>query len=46
MVCTPAAVKEVVVKEADPPFNAAEPSAVEPEAKLTLPVGVGPALVT
>ena len=46
MVCVPGAVKEVVVKAADPPLRAADPSVVEPEVKVTLPVGVGPALVT
>jgi hypothetical protein len=45
IVCVPAASKEVVYA-ADPPLRATVANVVEPEAKITLPVGVGPSLVT
>ena len=46
MVCVPAVVKEEVEYAADPPLRATVPRVVDPEVKVTLPVGVGPGLVT
>jgi hypothetical protein len=45
IVCVPVVVKEEVV-DADPPLRATVASAVDPELNTTLPVGVGPLLVT
>ena len=42
----PTVSKEEVVKAADPPLRATVPRVVDPEVKVTLPVGVGPLLVT
>jgi hypothetical protein len=46
MVCVPVVVSEDVVYVADPPLKAMVPSVVDPEVKVTLPVGVGPGLDT
>ncbi len=45
MVCVPTVLKDVV-KFADPPLRATVPRVADPEVKVALPVGVGPALVT
>jgi hypothetical protein len=42
----PTVVKEFVVYAAEPPLKATVPRVVAPEVKVTLPVGVGPLLVT
>lgn len=42
----PGLVNDVVVYAADPPLSATVASVVDPAVKVTLPVGVGPLLVT
>jgi hypothetical protein len=45
IICVPTVSKEEVVA-AVPPLRATVASVVDPEVKVTLPVGVGPSLVT